>query len=84
MRPAVYFANCLYKSGQTSGIQDTDRHGHRAKKRADGDIVVDELQLRLHRQTSPSELTPFRISSSTIEKTPHQQAIVMILPLMTS
>ena len=24
MRPAVYFANCLYKSGQTSGIQDTE------------------------------------------------------------
>ena len=32
MRPAVYFANCLYKSGQTSGIQDTDRHGHRTKQ----------------------------------------------------
>lgn len=24
MRPAVYFANCLHKSGQTSGIQDTE------------------------------------------------------------
>ena len=43
MRPAVYFANCLYKSGQTSGIQDTDRHGHRAKQRADGDVVADKF-----------------------------------------
>ena len=43
MRAAVYFANCLYKSGQTSGIQDADGHGHRAKKRADGDIVAEEF-----------------------------------------
>ena len=28
MRPAVYFANCLYKSGQTSGIQDTAGYRH--------------------------------------------------------
>jgi len=41
MQAAVYFANCLYKSGQTSGIQDTDGHGHRAKKRTDSDVVAD-------------------------------------------
>ena len=65
MRPAVYFANCLYKSGQTSGIQDTDRHGHRAN----GDVVADEFFrcafIDKHRHP---RLTPFRISSSAIEK----------------
>ena len=43
MQAAVYFANCLYKSGQTSGIQDTYGHGHRAKQRADGDVVADKF-----------------------------------------
>lgn len=30
-------------SGQTSRIQDADGYGHRAKQRADGDVVADEF-----------------------------------------
>ena len=90
MQAAVYFANCLYKSGQTSGIQDTDRHGHRAKQRADSDIVAEEFfscafidkhrHLRLaHGQTRA--VLDFLIGN---RETPYQQAVVRILPLMTS
>lgn len=43
MRPAVYFVNRLYKSGQTGSIQDADRYGHCAKQRADGDVVADKF-----------------------------------------
>ena len=85
MQAAVYFVNRLYKSGQTSGIQDADRHGHRAKQCTHSNIVAEEffscVFIDKHRHLKTHAVSDFIIGN---RKTPHQQTIVRILPLMTS
>ena len=84
MRPAVYFANCLYKSGQTSGIQDTED-----TDTAPNSALTATLLPRSSSVASSSTNIAIRthaVSDFIIgnRKTPHQQTIVRIQPLMTS